>query len=314
MKNQKLGIYEPPKLTRRDFVKQSMWTALLAWASFNSLDLLFPPSEAMALGAAAAPVVPRELLFNPNWWKSLNAFLMGIVEIPILEDSLAASKNKGGDEYFFAKIGMLGEKLDWGTRIVPVRKAIRPDIEILPIQEFEEILCRSKVRGIGKCWCRSTFKNCDRPTDTCIYLSFGEHLPDLLEREGHIAKISREEARDVIRRAEEAGLVHELIRAGGENSYYVICNCCPCCCAGLRGLIEFGNRMVIKSDFHSEVNGECVGCGACLKRCHFSARRIEGGKCAVDPEKCFGCGLCATGCRYEGTFLVKRAAAGGRDS
>jgi ferredoxin len=293
------------QLSRREFLADTMWGAILALASMSSLAAMAAPSKALAEEASAS-IVPKELLFNPNWWKSLNALLMGIVEVPILNDAVKTNGGRG-DAYTFAKIRMLGEKLNWGTRIVPIGKAIRPDITIIPIQDFEELLCRAKVRGIGQCWCRTTFKNCNRPTDTCIYLSFGEYLPDLLERDGHIAKVSRQEIREVIQRAEDAGLVHELIRAGDDESFYVICNCCPCCCAGLRGLIEFGNNMVVKSDFLSEVNDNCIGCGTCLKRCHFSARTVEGGRCIVETEKCFGCGLCATGCPNRGTFLIKKS-------
>ncbi|MEW5947681.1 MAG: 4Fe-4S binding protein [bacterium] len=298
-----LNKYEP--FPRRDFMKQSMWTALLAWASLNSLDLLVSPTKALAVGIES-PVVPKELIFNPNWWKALYAWMMAINEIPLLEDGLATSKEKGDLKYLFDKIRVMGETLNWGTKIVPVQKSIHPKVEILPIHSFEEILRRTRVAGIGECWCRTTFKNCDRPTNTCILLSFGDHLPSLLERDEHVAKVSIEEIREVIRRAEDVGLVHELIRCGDEETFYVICNCCPCCCVGLRGLIEFGNRLVVKADFIAEINDNCNGCGECLERCYFSARTIENGRCVVNMEKCMGCGLCATRCPYEGTFLVKR--------
>jgi len=292
-------------ITRRDFMKNAMWAGLLAWASLNSLDYL--TSTAFGKEAPAGAVqVPKELVFNPNWWKRLYAFMMGITEVAFLEATRETVKTDT-DKEMFRRVGLLGKELNWGTRVVPIKAAIHPKVEILPYQEFEELVSRSAVSGIGECWCRSTFRNCDAPTNTCIHLAFGEHRQDLINR-GHVAQVSREEIRKVIKRAEDAGLVHELIRVGDDESYYVICNCCPCCCVGLRGLIEFGNKMVTKSEFVPEVEADCDGCGACLKRCHFSARKIESGRAVVDTEKCLGCGLCASGCPNNATFLVKRNA------
>ena len=287
-------------LDRREFMKRTMWSALLAWASVNSFSY-FTSGVAAAENAA---VVPKELVFNPDWWKKLYAFMMGITEVSILEATRETVKT-GTDEEMFRRIGILGKELNWGTRVIPIREAINPQTEILPYQEFEELLMRSSVSGIGQCWCRSTFKRCNAPTDTCIHLAFGEYRPGLIDR-GHVSKVSRDEIRKVIRRAEDAGLVHELIRVGDDDSYYVVCNCCPCCCVGLRGLIEFGNKMVVKSEFVPAVSSKCTGCGKCLTRCHFSARKIEGGRAIVDQTKCLGCGLCSTSCPQSATFLIKR--------
>ncbi|MFA6449807.1 MAG: 4Fe-4S binding protein [bacterium] len=292
-------------ISRRQFLKDTMWTALLALASLNSFTALTTPALA-ADGAAAAAIVPKELVFNPLWWNRLYAFMMGITEVPLLEATRETVKTDT-DAEMFRRIGLLGSELNWGTRVVPIKKAIHHKTEILPYQEFEELISRSNVIGIGVCWCRTTFKNCDAPTSTCIHLGFGENRLDLMDR-GHVAKVTREEIRDVIKKAEDAGLVHELIRVGDDDSYYVICNCCPCCCVGLRGLIAFGNKMVTRSEFVAMTTDNCTGCEKCLKRCHFSARKVADGKSTVDSEKCMGCGLCATGCPSEGAFLVKRDA------
>lgn len=286
----------PNAVNRRDFLEKGMWGALLFYASLSSLNIV-------ANTAGAETVVPKQLVLNPHWWKLVYAAMAMLFEIPYLEAAREASES---DAEVFRHIAGLGSELNWGTRVVPVRQAIHPETEILPYQEFEELLMRTEVRGVGECWCRSTFKNCDRPTNTCIYLAFPGNRLNLIDR-GHVARVTREEIREVIERAEDAGLVHELIRVGDDDTYYVICNCCPCCCAGLRGLVEFGNRMVTKSEFIPEINEYCNACGACLDRCHFSARTIEDGRARVDPEKCFGCGLCCTGCPKDATFLVERA-------
>ncbi len=40
----------------------------------------------------------------------------------------------------------------------------------------------------------------------------------------------------------------------------------------------------------------CTGCGACVKKCHQQALRIEKGQAVVDPGKCLMCGYCAGAC------------------
>jgi len=293
----KISVENETGFTRREFVEMGMWGTLMLYAGAAGLSSLVE-TPALAQHMAA----PKELALNPYWWNRVFAYVMAMCEIPYLEFELEPGKN---DEEFFGKVNLLMEKINWGTRVVPIGKAIHPKTEILPYQEFEEVLMRSEVQGIGECWCRTTFKNCDRPTNTCILLGFPGNRLDL-ENKGHVAKVSRDEIRAVIKRAEEAGLVHELIRAGDDDTYYVICNCCPCCCAGLRGLVEFGNKGVIHSEFIPQTNDNCEGCGTCLGRCYFNARTLADGKIVVDPEKCLGCGLCCTGCPNEANFLVKR--------
>lgn len=70
-------------------------------------------------------------------------------------------------------------------------------------------------------------------------------------------------------------------------------------------MIKYGKNLVDHSDFVSEVNENCQGCGKCLKRCYFEAREIIDKRAVVNLEKCMGCGLCATGCPNEATFLTK---------
>jgi len=289
-------------LDRREFLQQGMWGILLAYASVSSLNLFANSGEVFAQEV----IVPKALVMNPHWWKRVFGVVMMLCEIPYLEYALSdESDEKKRDGEFFKNVGMLGKSVNWGTRIVPIREAVHQETEILPYQEFEELLMRTEVAHIGECWCRTTFKNCDRPTNTCIILSSPGNRLNLVEME-YMSRVSREEIRAVIDRAEEAGLVHELVRVGDEDTYYVICNCCPCCCVGLRGLIEFGNEMVVKSEFVPEVNANCTGCGRCLKRCYFSARTIKNGMAVVDTERCMGCGLCCTGCQNDASFLVKR--------
>ncbi|RME38740.1 MAG: 4Fe-4S dicluster domain-containing protein, partial [Thermoflexia bacterium] len=118
--------------------------------------------------------------------------------------------------------------------------------------------------------------------------------------------IPKEEALAVLRRAEEAGLVHTTGNFRGRH--YYICNCCPCCCAVLRGLTEFGvPAAVAHSGFRAAVDGEaCLGCGACADRCPMGALSVPEGVAVVDPNRCIGCGVCALACPADALHLERR--------
>ncbi len=118
--------------------------------------------------------------------------------------------------------------------------------------------------------------------------------------------IPKEEALAVLRRAEEAGLVHTTGNFRGRH--YYICNCCPCCCAMLRGLTEFGvPAAVAHSGFRAAVDGEArLGCGACATAVPMGALSVPEGVAVVDPNRCIGCGVCALACPADALHLERR--------
>lgn len=234
--------------------------------------------------------------------KRLYASIFGALEVPILNYHLRKQK---GEKHFFDKVESLNKNFGWGTRIVPLKKSISPQVKILPTEEIKEIIKRSRVRAVSRCWCRETFKNCSRPTSTCLVLFFAEDRLDLIKR-GFCSKISEDKINHILEEAEKEGLIHQLICCGDEDTFYVICNCCPCCCVGLQALIKYQKPVVKNSPFVAEINHECTGCGKCLKRCYFKARTIRKNKSYVDKEKCLGCGLCVTTCENKSTYLVRR--------
>lgn len=58
-----------------------------------------------------------------------------------------------------------------------------------------------------------------------------------------------------------------------------------------------GVPMLISSGYVSQVDEErCVGCGACVKKCQFSALALQDGHVVVDTATCMGCGVCVNTC------------------
>ena len=119
-------------------------------------------------------------------------------------------------------------------------------------------------------------------------------------------KIDANEAVEIIRKSEEAGLIHTT---GNMKKILIICNCCTCCCLGFTPFDLLNSRPLIMDPtrYIAEVNGEsCKGCGVCLESCHFGAIVQDDDKSgvpAIDAQRCFGCGFCAMACPEEAIVL-----------
>lgn len=102
---------------------------------------------------------------------------------------------------------------------------------MLTPQEAEEVVDLAEGLALGPCTCREVFGNCDGPRDAEIMLGLSRSV-FFTERPDDYREISREEAREVLRRCREKGLVHSIVKC--REDFYAICNCCACCCVPLR--------------------------------------------------------------------------------
>lgn len=102
-------------------------------------------------------------------------------------------------------------------------------------------------------------------------------------RTGRARQITKEEVYEIIKRAEENGLMHDMpnIEEAGESS--AICNCCACSCFGLRVGMMYGARDTIRSNYSAKVDEtKCVACGQCVESCPANALKLGQKLC---PEK-----------------------------
>jgi len=112
---------------------------------------------------------------------------------------------------------------------------------------------------------------------------------------------------DVLKTAQEAGLIHSTMNIREGQSY--ICNCCTCCCGVMGALIKYDQpNAFVKSDFLLQIEEEaCSGCGTCIDRCQFNALEVIDGVCTVN-KRCVGCGVCAMVCPEDAMSLVPKEA------
>ncbi|MDY6880105.1 MAG: 4Fe-4S dicluster-binding protein [Desulfatiglans sp.] len=186
-------------------------------------------------------------------------------------------------------------------RVIAVDEPVQGGTQILPFESTVNLIENSRSLAVTKCTCRLTAHRCDRPLEACIQL---DKAADYSIRRGTGRSITKEEGIQILREAEEAGLVHTTENKAGMG--HVICNCCGCCCQMLPVLIQHGRRLVDPSRFRARVEEDlCTSCEACLDRCFFEAIEMRDEVASIIEEKCMGCGLCGTTCPTEAITLVE---------
>jgi len=194
-------------------------------------------------------------------------------------------------------------------RIIPVQESVDAEVDVLPYEAVSALLDQSKSFGVRECICRKqkslVGEPCQYPHFNCVNFAPVEGAFANLD---YVQEVTKEEALRILREAEEAGLVHTVYNQ--QESIHYICNCCPCCCGIMRGIVEFGTMHALaRSDFLAVVDGDqCTACESCIERCHFGALSVPGDVCVVDPERCMGCGLCVSACPSDALHLVRRPA------
>lgn len=236
---------------------------------------------------------------------ALLPFVVGIYEeqLPRLDAELAAL----AEEYFQEIAGQT--ILDTAPpihRVIPVDEAVPFDLEVFPHERAAQLVDSARSWGVRDCICRVQQRlldqGCDHPLKSCLVLA---PIENAFTEDGPTRAIDKTEALEILHEAAASGLVHST--GNFRDRHYYICNCCSCCCAMLRGVVEFDvPTAVARSGFRSTVDVEaCIGCGTCVERCPFGALAVPTDVCEVDPARCLGCGLCIPTCPSEALRLER---------
>ena len=191
-------------------------------------------------------------------------------------------------------------------RTIPVEKSIAVQHEVMPYERAEEVVRKHTTFAVSNCICRQEFrilgKGCDKPEESC--LQFGLAAESVVQM-GRGRAITREETLEILRRAEETGLV--LQPANSKNPLF-ICTCCGCCCGVLRLLKRDPKpASLVSSPFVASLDtSTCKGCGICTKRCQMEAIHVENKKAIFNSDRCIGCGLCIDTCRTKSLTLLRK--------
>jgi electron transport complex protein RnfB len=122
---------------------------------------------------------------------------------------------------------------------------------------------------------------------------------------GFAKEISKEEALEILEKAEEDGLV---LQPGNSLRPMCICCCCDCCCELLVGQNRYPEpAQFFATNFYAKVDEDlCIGCGTCEERCNMHAVHVEDAIAHVDLKRCIGCGVCIPTCTSEAIKLYKK--------
>ena len=202
------------------------------------------------------------------------------------------------DKWLFEK------KIAFSSKVVPIEKSLSAHQWVLPTEQVLEIFRNVKSIALTKCECRSHYKRCDNPLEVCF--EFNE-VGDQSVKKGLARHVSPEEAQEIVRVANEKGLVH-LSLYMPDHELYALCSCCSCCCHDLQIVRLLGrNDLMVQSDYVAVTDDEaCTHCGICIDRCVFDARTWQDDIVAYDPDACYGCGLCVTTCPSEAITMKRK--------
>jgi len=171
-------------------------------------------------------------------------------------------------------------------RVVPIESSIKDIPGVCDYDKLSYYLNKYDTFSVSPCSCRAARRSigdgCGHlEEDMCIQMGKGaEHYI----RTGRARQVSREEVLEILKRAEDNGLMHDMpnIEEAGESS--AICNCCSCACFGLRVGLMFGARDVIRSNFAAEIDEtKCVACGQCVENCPANALKLGQKLCTKEP-------------------------------
>lgn len=167
-------------------------------------------------------------------------------------------------------------------RTIPIKASIKAETHIASYEEVQTYLDQSDLYSKADCACRLAAKlmgNACEHTIEGMCIQIGAEA-DYYIRSGRATQITREEAEEIIKKAEREGLVHEIFNNEGKDKSTFICNCCGCSCASLRVATLFNDPDPNRSNFVAEVDAEkCVGCGACVENCNTNALALGSSFC-----------------------------------
>ena len=184
------------------------------------------------------------------------------------------------ERYTRERVSMLAPFMDVGMnlmRVIPVQQAIENNSRKASYDEVAKLIDDAWAVSVGPCSCRRARRlmgeGCGHlEEDMCMYLN--DNAVNYSETGAH-RLISKEEAYEILKRAEDNGLVHELNVTPGYEDTTAICNCCSCSCFALRIAAYFRTPDAIRTNYIAKVDKEkCVACGQCVENCQLNAVKL----------------------------------------
>ncbi len=227
--------------------------------------------------------------------KNYDRFISGMKNMPPIDRTVPILKNKE-----------TGKELN----IIIDEEVEAPKEKIIPTQKVEELINKFDDIAVGHCYCRQHKEFLGDPckqielTPSCFTLGkSARHTSN----HGFSKLVSKEEALKILKRIEDAGLVHKAYHLHSDTSKdeVAICNCCSCCCLTARDCLIF--PVANATNYLASIDQDlCVGCGTCVEKCYNKAIQLnDDDKAERIEEFCVGCGVCAYLCPENAISLIE---------
>jgi electron transport complex protein RnfB len=194
-------------------------------------------------------------------------------------------------------------------RVIPIEETLDYEQSIASYDDMRELIENiGEPIAVAECICRQAKDMMGEPCsktsliESCF--SFRTAAKSFIEK-GLAREIDKEEALEILRKAEDDGLV---LQPSNSLRPMNICTCCGCCC----GILTHQKKLpeparFFATNFYAEVDEDsCIGCEICVERCNMDAIEVEDAIAKVDLTRCIGCGVCVLTCTSEAIKLRKK--------
>ena len=176
-----------------------------------------------------------------------------------------------------------------GMHVIPVEKAIEMENQSIDLEHISYWLDKYDGKyAASPCSCRRSRlthdEGCgDDPEGWCIAVGDMADYVVETQKDGHY--ITKDQALEIFRQAEENGFVHQITNIDGKNKIFAICNCNVNVCYALRTSQLFNTPNMSRSAYIAKVDKtKCVACGKCVESCPAGAVKL--GQKLCDKEGC----------------------------
>ncbi len=195
------------------------------------------------------------------------------------------------------------------TRVITVEERVGVGNTVHTFDQMSAYVEGADPIAVSTCYCRHEAEliderdTCGKPNEVCMQFGTGARF---VIDQGLGRQICKTEAMEILKRSEEAGLVHCSIN---RQNIDFVCNCCADHCVILKqALAQPKPGLALNSGFQPRIDPDlCSACGECVERCPPKALSMpEVDIPGLDLDRCFGCGVCATVCPTDGIAMVAK--------
>ena len=224
----------------------------------------------------------------------VNIYAPGILEMMVNNAELLEKYPQIGrafEEYTRLRIAPLAPLLPPGMgmmRVIPIQTAIDANTKAVPYEKLSYYLDKYDIFSVSDCSCRSSRRVLNQgcghlEKDMCIHMGTGA---EYYIRTGRSRQVTRKEVEEILKKAEEDGLMHQMPNIEGLGDSAAICNCCACSCFAMRAATMFNTPDTVRSNYVSQDDSDkCVACGQCVENCPTNALRLGQKLCTKTPLK-----------------------------